>query len=352
MSGLAARVEAGAGRLCLDLTLEVAAGEVVALVGPNGAGKTTLLRVLAGLHPLTTGRVTLGGRRLDDTEAGIRLPSPARRVGLVPQDGALFRHLSARDNVAFGLRARGMRRAAASAAATAMLDRLEIGGLAEARPGALSGGQAQRVALARALVTDPALLLLDEPLSALDRTAQVEVRRALRRHLTAYDGVAILVTHDPLDAVILADRLVVLEDGRVTQDASAADVARAPRSPWAARLLGWNAYRGVLTATGLSVEGGALVAADPLPAGGEGLAVVPPWAVAVHRERPEGSPRNAWPGVVGELSMLGGRVRVHIDGPVPVVAEVTAAGAAALHLGEGAEVWTSVKATEVTLAAL
>ncbi len=352
MSGLAARIGADAGALRLDVTLEVAAGEVVALVGPNGAGKTTLLRVLAGLHPLTTGSVAVGERMLEETTSGRRLPAAARRVGLVPQDGALFRHLSARDNVAFGLRARGIRRRAAGAAATAMLDRMEIGRLADARPATLSGGQAQRVALARALVTEPALLLLDEPLSALDGAARVEVRRALRRHLASYDGVCILVTHDPLDAVTLADRLVVLEDGRVTQDASAAEITRAPRSPWVAQLLGWNAYRGVLTATGLSLAGGALVAADPLPAGGDGLAVVPPWAVAVHRERPEGSPRNAWPGTVGELSMLGGRVRVRIDGPLPVVAEVTAAGAAALQLAEGVEVWASVKATEVTLAAL
>ena len=330
----------------VEVALDVAPGEIVAVVGPNGAGKTTLLRALAGLEP-ASGSLQLEGRD------ALHLPPERRRVGWMPQAGLLFPHLSALDNAAYGLRCQGVGRREARAAASALLDRLGIGDLARRRPAQLSGGQAARVALARALAPGPALLLLDEPLAALDAATRDDVRRLLRATLSGGPAAVLVVTHDPVDAVTLADRIVVLEDGRVVQDGPAAAVAAAPRSAWAAGLLGLNAWRGVSTADGMAVDGGGrIAAADPLPVGTPALALVSPAAVALHRAAPEGSPRNVLTGEVTETSALAGRVRVRVAAVPPVVAEVTPAAAAALRLGDGGQVWASVKATEVRLVAL
>jgi molybdate transport system ATP-binding protein len=345
---LRAAIRLQLGRLDLDVDVEVGDGEVVALLGPNGAGKTTVLRVVAGLQPADEGTVVLGDRVVDDPAAGVFVPPADRPVGLVFQDYLLFPRMTVLDNVAFGLRARGQRRAEARARAAGWLDRLGLAALAGARPRALSGGQAQRVALARALATEPQVLLLDEPLAALDARARVHVRAELRRHLRTFAGARLLVTHDPVDALVLADRLVVLEGGRVTQQGTTADVARRPRSPYVADLVGVNLLVG--TAAGdhtVALAGGAeLVVADPLP-GPEVAVAVRPQAVAVHRRRPEGSARNAWPARVVDLEAHHDRVRVQLGGPVAVVAEVTAAAVADLDLAPGAEVWASVKAVDL-----
>jgi len=350
-AGLVAAVRVTRGAFSLDVELVADPGEVLALVGPNGAGKTTLLRALAGLEPAE------GHVRIDGQEVNNRAPQD-RRTGWVPQDGALFAHLSVAANVAFGPRARGAGRRAAAATARDWLDRLDLAPFAERRPTALSGGQAQRVALARALAGEPRLLLLDEPLAALDAQTRTQVRRAMREHLRSFDGVTLLVTHEPLDALTLAGRLVVLDAGRVVQDAPPAAVARNPGSPWVARLFGANAYSGTLTDRGLRLDGagGLLIAAEPAgPAGAPGLAVVPPAAVALHPQRPTGSARNCWAATVAELTPVGpSRVRVLLtrdrsvrDGVAEVVAEVTPAAVADLGLHEGVPLWVSVKATEV-----
>ncbi len=200
------------------------------VLGPNGAGKTTLLRALAGLLPLELGRVELGGVVLDDPAADVFVPTERRSIGMLFQDYLLFPHLTALDNVAFGLRTRGQSRRVARAAAAAWLERVGIGDREHARPRALSGGQAQRVALARALAPDPRLLLLDEPLAALDASSREELREELGAHLASFEGVSLVVTHDPFEAATLADQLVVLEEGRVTQAGPPADVAANPRS--------------------------------------------------------------------------------------------------------------------------
>jgi molybdate transport system ATP-binding protein len=345
---LEARVELILGQLHLDVDLAVASGELVVLLGPNGAGKTTLLRALAGLVPLDRGRVVLDGRVLEDAEGGEWVATEHRPIGFVFQDYLLFPHLSALENVAFGLRARGLTKVEARRRAAAWLERVGLAAHAASRPRALSGGQAQRVALARAMVGDPRLLLLDEPLAALDAATRAEVRRDLRRHLASFDGTRLLVTHDPLEAIALADRLVVLEEGKVTQTGTPAEVSEHPRSRYVAELVGINLYRG--QADGRSVRlvgGGTVVAADINH--GEVFAAVHPHAVALHRRVPEGTPRNVWAGTADAVEVVGDRVRVQVTGPVPIVAEVTPAAAAELRLGDGGQVWVSVKATEVTV---
>ena len=336
------------GRLDLEVELEVGTGELVVLLGPNGAGKTTLLRAIAGLVPLDRGRVTLDGAVLEDTATGAWVPTERRPVGFVFQDYLLFPHLSALENVAFGLRARGLARAEARRRAAAWLDRVGLAAHAAARPRALSGGQAQRVALARAMVGEPRLLLLDEPLAALDAATRTEVRRDLGRHLASFGGTRLLVTHDPLEALALADRLVVLEGGRVTQSGSPAEISGRPRSRYVAELVGVNLYRG--RADGATVQlagGGRLVAAGDHD--GEVFAAVHPQAVALHRRFPEGTPRNVLAGTADTLDVVGDRVRVRVAGPVPIVAEITPAAASELRLADGGPVWASVKATEVTV---
>jgi molybdate transport system permease protein len=339
------------------LGLDAAPGTTVAVVGPNGAGKTTLLRALLGL----TDRARATRLRLGDTD-GTALPPHRRGVAWVPQDGALFPHLNALANTAYGLRAQGVPRAEARNAAHQWLDRLGLGPLAYRKPAQLSGGQAQRVALARALAARPRLLLLDEPLAALDQTTRARIRRTLRTHLAGFGGVCLVVTHDPVEAVSLADRILVLDAGRALQDAAPAEVARRPRSPWVARMLGHNAWAGSFTSDGtlhLPGGGGQLVVAEPLDAGTPALAVIAPEAVALHTRRPDGSPRNVRPGRVRELTAVGGRLRVTValgDGPtegaLELVAEITPQAAGELGLADGSSVWTSVKATEITVVAL
>ncbi|MFE0702265.1 ABC transporter permease [Streptomyces sp. NPDC058872] len=332
-----------------ELVLDAAPGTTVAVVGPNGAGKTTLLRALLGLTPRARATLRLG--EADVTEQ----PPHRRRVAWVPQDGALFPHLSALSNTAYGLRAHGVPRAEARRAAQDWLDRLAVGHLAHRRPAALSGGQAQRVALARALAARPRLLLLDEPLAALDQTTRAHVRHTLRAHLARFGGVCLIVTHDPVEAVSLADRVLVLQDGRTLQDASPAEVSRHPRSPWVARMLGRNAWPGTASAEGICLDGGGtLVTAETPPPGTPSLAVIAPEAVAVHREKPGGSPRNVWPGTVREITASGSRLRVLVtsDRAPALVAEITPQAAAELGLADGVAVWTGIKATEVTVVPL
>ena len=345
---LTAQVEVGLGALDLDVSIEAAPGEIVAVLGPNGAGKSTFLRALAGLVPLTRGRVALDDVVLEDTAQRIHLPPERRPIGVVFQDYLLFPHLTALENVAFGLRARGVPAREARSRARSWLDRLRIGETAETKPCALSGGQAQRVALARALAIDPLLLLLDEPLAALDASARGEVRRDLKRHLASFSGIRIVITHDPLEAVALADRLVIVERGRVVQTGSPAEVTQRPRSRYVADLVGVNLLRGIATAGHVALSGGAsLQSADGVD--GEVFAVIHPRAVALHRARPEGSPRNVWRGRASALDFQGDRVRVGVEGEMPIVAEVTPAAVRELDLAEGGEVWVSVKATEITV---
>jgi molybdate transport system ATP-binding protein len=345
---LEARIRAGLGAFELDMELAVAAGELVAVLGPNGAGKTSLLRALAGLLPLSAGRVTLDGVVLEDAAEGIRVPSERRPIGLVFQEYLLFPHLSVLENVAFGLRARGMARSVAIAEAARWLDRVGLPKEGGRKPASLSGGQAQRVALARVLACNPALLLLDEPMAALDASSRVEFRRDLRRHLESFGGVRLLVTHDPLEAMAMADRLVVLENGRVLQSGTPADVTQHPRSRYVADLVGVNLFRGHASQNVVTLaDGGSLTTAGA--ADGDVFAVVHPRTVALYRTRPDGTPRNVWEGRAADLDLEGDRVRVRLTGSPPIVAEVTPAAVRDLGLDRGDTVWVAIKATEVNV---
>lgn len=342
----------------VDLTVE--RGETVGLVGPNGAGKSTVLRAIAGLCPLASGRLTFGDDVWDDPGSGVFLTARHRRLGAVFQQYLLFEHLSALDNVAFGLRARRLDRRQARAQAAAALDRLGLGDVAGRMPAALSGGQAQRVALARALVVSPSVVLLDEPLSALDASSRGAIRHDLPGWLAdsrAADGgptARIVVTHDPVDAHALADRVVVLEAGRITQAGTLADLAVRPRSTYVADLMGTNIVRGQLRGSALDVAGDAgtshelIVGAHETP-DGAAIAAIRPAAISLHRSRPEGSPRNVWETTIAGIEHAHDRVRVRLDTPFALVAEVTEAGLDALGVTVGGAVWVSVKASEIAV---
>jgi molybdate transport system ATP-binding protein len=266
------------------------------------------------------------------------------------QDYLLFPHLSVLENVAFGPRSQGVPRRAARASAAEWLERVDLLSCAAEKPGALSGGQAQRVALARALATAPRLLLLDEPLAAMDAGTRAELRRELSRHLGSFSGTSLLVTHDPIEALTLAGRLVVVEEGRVVQAGTPEGVSAHPRSSYVANLVGLNLFRGRGSGHTVQLPGGqAIITAETVPQEGDVFAVIPPSAVALHRSPPEGSRRNVWPGTAGALDVVGERIRVHVSGPLPLVAEVTPAAVAALRLGDGGPIHASVKATEVVV---
>jgi molybdate transport system ATP-binding protein len=311
----------------LDVSLRVAErveaaftaqpGEVLAVIGPNGAGKTSLVRALAGLVPAD------GHARLDGDDL-LRMPARDRLVGLVFQGQLLFPHLTALGNVAFGPRARGTSRGEAEADARAWLERFGIGELADRRPRQLSGGQAQRVAIARALATSPSLLLLDEPLTGLDVKVAMALRIELGRHLASYDGVTLLVTHDAIDALTIADRVLVLDEGRVAQLGTPAEVSQRPRTEHVARLVGLNVVRH-----------------------GEELMAFTPDAVVVTLQEPVGSPRFHWHGRVADVSPHGDAVRLLVHAQPDLIADVTPAAATEMSLVPGREVWLSVKATAV-----
>jgi len=356
VSGLRVAGAVRRGGFGLEVDFAVPAGEVLGVLGPNGAGKTTLLRTLAGLTALSQGRLTLDGSCLDDPGRQLFVPTERRPVGLVFQNYRLFPHLSVRDNVAFAARAHGSGRRLARRGAGDWLDRLGLAEFADRKPAQLSGGQAQRVALARALAAEPGLLLLDEPLAALDVRTRQQVRTELRRHLGEFAGPSLVVTHDPLEAMMLTDRLLVLEDGRVVQHGTPAEVARRPASQYVARLVGLNLYRGrrlpdsavLLDGGGTLFASGDRPAAAPLAPAGRVLLALRPSAISLHTARPDhSSPRNVWPATVIGVELLADRIRVQVTGSPPALVDVTPAAVTELGLDTGSRVWLSAKATEI-----
>ena len=336
------------GEFRLDAHVTAAPGEVVALLGPNGAGKTTLLRAVAGLLTVGSGTITLDDEVFDDPARARFVAPEHRRIGVVFQEHRLFPHLRVVDNVAFGLRSQGIRRTDARAAASDWLGRLGLAELSRHRPQQLSGGQAQRVALARALACEPRALLLDEPLAALDVQTRAEVQGELREHLAAFPGPTLLVTHDPIEALLLATRLVVLERGTVVQQGSPAEITSRPVTPYVARLVGVNLYSGTGRRGVVALDGGGVLTVSDA-ADGAVLVAVRPSALTVHTEAPDhSSARNTWTGVIGALAPLGDRIRVTVQGPQPMLVDVTASAVAELGLTPGRLVWLTAKATDIT----
>lgn len=331
-------LSATAGEFKLEAGLDARDDEIVAVVGPNGAGKTTLLRAIAGLQRLETGRVTVAGEVWEDVGTGIRLGPEQRAVGLVPQNGMLFPHMSVAENVAFGTGARGR--------SDVWLERVGLADRAASMPDELSGGQQQLVSLARALARQPRVLLLDEPLASVDAAQRPAVRRILREQLRGFPAARLVVTHDAVEAAALGDRVVVLEDGGITQMGTPQQLRAAPRSQYVAALVGVNFFRGSAVHGQIDVDpSGRLVSADLID--GEVLATVHPRAVALHRHRPSGSPRNVLDCRIVGIEPTMERVRVELVGDLALVAEVTRSGAGTIEVGD--QVWASFKASEVTV---
>ena len=327
-----------------DVSVTLAPGETVALLGPNGAGKSTLLGLAAGLLRADSGSAVLDDTVLFDSAGpGTFRPPHRRGVSLLAQEALLFPHLSVEENVAFGPRSAGASRAAARATARHWLSEVEALELADRRPAQLSGGQAQRIAVARALASDPKLLLLDEPLAALDVSVAPALRRMLRRVLA--DRAVLIVTHDVLDAYTLADRVVVLEGGRVVEQGATRDVLERPRSPFTAGLAGLNLLVGVRTPRGIRLDDGAEIFGESaLGVGSAAAAAVRPSAVRVSLDEPVS--RNRLRGEVLDLEPRGDLVRVR---STRVSADLTPAVVADLDLVPGAIVWFGFDETDVSV---
>ncbi len=347
-AGLDARVVVRRDGFVLDASIAVEPGTTAALLGPNGAGKSTVVDAIAGLIALDDGVLRLGARVLDDPGNGVFVPPPDRRVGVVFQQYLLFDHLDVLDNVAFGPAAAGLSRRQAREAAAPWLSLFDLEDLAGRRPPDLSGGQAQRVAMARALAIDPLLVALDEPFAALDVEGRVTLRRAVREVLDRTAGPRLLITHDPAEAFLLADRIHVLEQGRVTQVGTPEEIRSRPRTPYAAALAGVNLLAGRNDGGRLSLADSdlQLTTAD-IHTTGPVLITIHPSGVAIHLTQPHGSPRNAWQTELVAVEPLGEITRLTLAAPHGLAADVTPASVTAMGLRAGQRVWASVKATEV-----
>ncbi|WP_425860550.1 sulfate/molybdate ABC transporter ATP-binding protein [Arthrobacter sp. TWP1-1] len=336
----------------LELSFDVGPTETVAIMGPNGAGKSTIIQALAGLLKPDAGHATLSGQPLFRLGAGGSwLPPHERGIGSLAQEPLLFPHLTVLDNVAFGPRSRGASKAASAKTAWHWLREVDAADLAGRKPAQLSGGQAQRVALARALATDPELLLLDEPMAALDVNTTPFLRSLLKRVLAGRR--AIIVTHDVLDALMLADRIIVIEAGRIVESGPTSAVLAHPRSTFAASLAGLNVLPGTLSGTTLMMPDGVQVAGQAVSGTGDGatgdragLAAFRPSSVSVFMTPPLGSPRNCFLVRVDALEPHGGHIRVRAG---LLAADISPAATAELGLAPGSEVFFVVKAAEVVL---
>ena len=330
----------------VDAELHVDPGQVAALLGPNGAGKSTIVAALAGLVRLDAGQVILGHRRFDVPETGDFIHPEERRVGVVFQDLLLFDHMTVYDNIAFGLVGGNVSSSKTSERVTSWADRMGLSSKLRQRARELSGGEAQKVALARALIIEPHLLLLDEPLAALDTTARVDMRRELTDHLADYVGPTLFITHDPAEAFLLSDEVYILETGSITQSGSAEDIRMGPRSRYVADLAGVNLFSGTASSGVVDLGDRDLAVADS-EMDGAVLVTIHPHSISLHRSEPKGSQRNVWQTSIERVEHHGDRVRVLTGIPLALTVEVTPAATEAMSLEPGMPIWVAIKATEV-----
>lgn len=335
----------------LDISFSVGATETLAIMGPNGAGKSSIMQILAGLLKPDSGQASLNGQSLFRISPGTTWRPPhEREIGLLAQESLLFPHLSVLENVAFGPRSRGESKADSRAAGHHWLAEVDASALARRLPAELSGGQAQRVALARALATDPQLLLLDEPMSALDVNNAPFLRSLLKRVLCGRR--AIIVTHSVLDALMLADRIIIMDAGRIVEAGPTAAILARPRSSFAASLAGLNVLPGTMSGSSLCTSDGNQITGVPIaglaPASTDqaGIGAFSPSAVSVFLAPPQGSPRNCFSVRVDELEPQGDLIRVRAGN---LSADISPAATVDLGLAPGTEVYFVVKAAEVVL---
>lgn len=354
MSGLTCRLQYPLAHYELAIDLSVKPG-VTVLLGPNGAGKSSLLRLLAGLVRPRAGKIQLGERVLFDAHRKIDIPPEQRQIGMVFQDLALFPHLNVRQNIAFGLIARRLQKAEVHTRVDAMLEKLGISQFSERSVTTLSGGERQKVALARTLITDPQLLLLDEPTAALDPSSRGAIRRWLHQILGELQIPTLLVTHDAEEVAWFRKRVAVIEKGQIVQRGSYHQLLREPQSDFVARFAGINLISGEVRESGNSLEfhsaGGSQLQGifeGVLP--GQATLAVAPWEIALFAEPPGGSPQNIIPGRVIEQIILGDRVRLTLLAAEKLVVEIS--HNAWQQMGafkEGTELYAVFKAREARI---
>ena len=337
----------------LEIGFEVKPAETLVIIGPSACGKTTTLNLIAGLMDPDEGRVALGDRVLFDRRSGASVPTEQRRIGYVFQDFALFPHMTVKENVAYGLQARRRPKAEIPKKVDEVLGLLGITHLRERRPEALSGGERQRVALARAIACDAEILLLDEPLGSLDAQTRNRVRGELQRMLRVIGRIAIMVTHDYIDALTFGDRICVMDRGRVLQMGPRDELLHHPKSRFVADLTGVNFFEGTISSgskDGLVEvwvgESCVHVASERRDMGGVLVAFFPS-DVTISTERPSGSARNVFQSQIKEIIHLGDKVRLSLNGAMPMCAEISADTREEMSIGEGDTVYASLKATAI-----
>jgi molybdate transport system ATP-binding protein len=348
--GLHADLVARRGSFEVDVAFDVADGETLALLGPNGAGKSTVVDALIGTLELARGTITIDGERVDPW------PPERRPIGVCFQDDLLFPRLAVLENVAFPLRARKVAKTEARRRARELLARIAPTVAPGAYPSALSGGERQRVALARALASQPRLLVLDEPFANVDVSSRAGLRALIRETARTFGGATVLIAHDPLDALTLADRVALLDHGTITQAGTPDEIRAEPSSPYAADLVGVNLFVGVLEplddgAATLRTDDGAITVSPEVAvaSGDRAIASLKPIDVSLHAGPPEGSARNVFRGPIEEIAADGDRARIRVGTHPPLIAEVTLGSVRRMGLREGGEVWVSFKAVEVSL---
>ena len=336
---LDARVILNRDSLTLDVELQLQHGEVIAVLGPNGAGKTSLLHALLGWLELESGWIMVNGEVIDSPDTDSYVPPQHRPFGMVFQEGLLFPHMSVEKNILFG--------AGKDFNLKPLAESLQANELLAKFPSELSAGERQRAAIARSLAARPKVLFLDEPFSALDIQGKRRGRSLLKEALAIGVSGCLMVTHDLVDAFTLADRVMIIEGGKLTQFDVPDRIRSRPGSEWIADLVGWNYYEGIGEGSVVTLPHGTTIFTAEDDLDGPTSISINPASVSIFKSQPSGSPRNSWLCSIHNIEILGGRARVSLVGEIDICADITTVAANELRQSISSEVWVSVKATEV-----